>query len=293
MPRRSTVATLLLAISSGACRDPRPWQEPGWVPAAPPARVVAGSVLAARVVQAVDPWDRLVAVHELARDPGFSLVADEASGLPTVGASPEQLLSARPDLVVVDAFTRAETLALLAAADVPVVRTADPRGFDDIGANVRRIGEVTHLAAAADRLARAMQQRLAAIRDAGRDLPPWRVLSLDGALHTYGRGSLFDAVVTAAGARNVAAEHGVGPFRKLDVEEVLSWRPDAIVLSLPPDGEPGTPEWLRQMPGMQLLPCVAKGRLVFVPGALLGTTSHRLVDAVELLQRRLRAWGAP
>lgn len=284
------LAPVALTVLVG-CTEAQPWQEPSWRPAVAPRRVVAASVLAAESLLGVLPDERLAGAHAFAADPGYSLVADRARGVPLVGATPEQLLSVDPDLVLVDAYTRAETLALLAAAGVPVVRTRDPHGFDDIEANLRTMGRVTHLDEQLGAVATAMRQRLQQVEAAGRDLPAWRLMSLDGALHTYGEASLFDAVARAAGATNVAAEHGVGAFRKLDIEEVLAWRPDAIVLA----GEPGqgVPEWMQQFPGLDLLPCVQNERLLFVPGPLLSTTSHHLVEAAAFVQKQLREWKAP
>lgn len=283
-------AVAVLACLAG-CTERQPWHEPGWRPGEPPQRVVAGSVLAAESLLGVLPRDRLAAAHTFAADAGYSLVADGAAGVTLVGATPEQLLSVDPDLVLVDAYTRAETLALLAAAGVPVVRTCDPHGFADIEHNLRTIARVTHLDRELDAVVKRMRERLQQVEQSGKALASWRLLSLDGALHTYGEGSLFDAVARAAGATNIAAEHGVGAFRKLDIEEVLAWRPDAIVLS----GEPGAsvPEWMRQFPGLDLLPCVQKGRLLFVPGPLLSTTSHHLVEAAASVQEQLREWKTP
>ena len=53
----------------------------------------------------------------------------------------------------------------------------------------------------------------------------------------------------AADERSDAAERGVGAFRKLDIEEVLAWRPDAIVLS--GASEAGAPAWISQLPGVE------------------------------------------
>jgi ABC-type hemin transport system substrate-binding protein len=120
-------------------------------------------------------------------------------------------------------------------------------------------------------------------------------LCLDGALHTHGRPSLFDALVRAAGATNLAADRGVGPFRKLDVEAVMSWRPDVLVVAEPaaPPGSDVVPLWLRQFEGISLLPCVQQGRVLRVPAALLGTTSHHLVEAAHALQHQLLQWQRP
>ena len=98
------------------------------------------------------------------------------------------------------------------------------------------------------------------------------------------------AVVQAAGARCEAVERGVGPFRKLDAEALLGWQPDALVVN--GDGG-GMPTWIAQHPALPLLRCVARGRVLAVPGPLFNTTSHRLVEAAEFLQRGLVQWGTP
>jgi len=278
-------------ICSAGCADRHAWQADGWRPEGAPQRVVAGSVLAAESLLGVIPAGRLAGAHVFAADPDYSLVTELVGGVSLVGATPEQLLSVDPDLVLVDAYTRAETLALLGAAGVPVVRTRDPKGFKDIAANLRMIARVTHLEVELEVVIDEMVQRLHEVTKRGQAFGSWRLLSLDGALHTYGAGSLFDAVVRASGAVNVASERGVGAFRKLDIEEVLAWRPDVIVLS----GQPGqaAPNWIHQFPGLGLLPCVQQQRLLFVPGPLLSTTSHHLVAAAALVQRQLQGWKAP
>lgn len=286
-------AALTVGLGAVSCSKERVWDAADWRPQQPAERIVAGSVLSAESLLGVIPHERLVGVHTIAADTRYSLVADQAKSLPSLGASPEQLLSVRPDLVLVDAFTRAETLALLAAANVPVVRTRDPHSFEDIEANLRLLGRVTHLDQEVEQIIAATTDKLAAIRLAGKDLYEWRLLSLDGALHTYGGGSLFDVMTRTAGARNLAAEQGVGAFRKLDIEEVLAWRPDALVLSGEPPPGGGLPEWVKQCPGLDLLPCVAAGRILYVPARLLITTSHRLVDSAAFVQKQLLEWGKP
>ena len=78
---------------------------------------------------------------------------------------------------------------------------------------------------------------------------------------------------------------------KLDIEEVLAWRPDVLVLS----GQPGqaSPNWIEQFPGLAMLPCVQQQRLLFVPGPLLSTTSRHLVEAAALVQHQLQEWKRP
>lgn len=283
----------MTVVCLAGCDQQFAWDAPDWRPAEPAQRIVAGSVLALESLLEVMPPERFAAVHTIAADPRYSLVADLAAGLQQVGATPEQLLSVRPDLVLVDAYTQAETLSLLSAAKVPVIRTVDPRTFADIDANLRTLGRVTHLEGAVEEIIARTHEQLVGIRKQADQLPTWRLLSLDGAMHTLGTNSLLDLIVKTAGARNVASENGVGAFRKLDIEEVLAWQPDAIVLSGSPPEDGGLPKWMEQCPGLPLLSCLKKGRIVYVPGRMLTTTSHRIVDSVEYVQQKLMQWGKP
>jgi len=255
-------------------------------------RIVCGSVFAAETLLEIAPRERIAAVHEFAADSRYSLVADQVEGLELVGAEPEQLISVRPDLVIVGAFTKPETLAILASAGVPVLRTATPRSFVDIAANIRLIGRACLLEAEAEALVARMNVRLAELQKRGRELGACEVMSLDGGLRTMGNGSLFDAVVTAAGATNLAAKNGAGPFRIMNFESVLAWRPEMLVIDLQSGKEETEREWIAQSLGFELLPAVVNDRILFVPSALFATTSHHLVETVAFVQDTLLRWGS-
>lgn len=280
---------LVHCLTATACRDPGLAS----LPAGPAQRIVAASVTSSEILLAIAPRERLAAVHLLAADPRFCAAASEAVGVPQVGAEPEQLLSVRPDLVIVDPYTRPETRASLAGARVDVHLPIAITSLADVLDNIQVLGQRTGCTASATELIANCRERIARLGDRAAECSAWRVLSLDGALHTYGRGSLFDDVVRTTGATHLAAERGVGPFRKLDIETVLAWRPDALVISVMPGEEAAERSRLRQTPGLELLPCVRADRLVFVPSPLLGSTSHHVLAAAELLQRQLRHWGQP
>lgn len=291
MPRLVVPAALALIAVVAACRR-GPVAE-AVDPSRPPARVVAASVFAAEVLLDLVPRERLVGVHFLAADPRYSMVADRVGDLPRVAAEPEDLLSVEPDLVVIDAFTKPETVALLEAAGVRLLRPPEARDFAGIWANIRLLGEACDNAKEAERLIATAQTRLAALRATAAERAGWRVMSLDGALHTYGKGSLFDAVVVAAGARNLAVDEGVGPFRKLDVEAVMVMPADAIVLGAGSGDLAQERLWLTRHPGLRLMRCVERDRLLLVPSPMLASTSHHLVTAAERIAAQLSRWGAP
>ena len=260
--------------------------------ASAPRRIVAASVLSAAVLLELLPKDRIAGVHVLAAEPRYSRVAGIAKDLLLLGASPEQLIAARPDLVIVDEFTLAETPMLLHSFGIPVVRTRAIASFADVATDIRLLGWVVGADAAAEAMCERLAARARDIRSQGEGLAAWRVMNLNGALDTYGSRSLLDDAVRIAGATHLPALFGVGGYRKLDIETVLAWRPDALILSYE-DGAEARAEWLQQHPGLRLLPCVQKGRIVHVPGSLLSNTSHHAIEIAAIVQQQLRAWGNP
>ena len=257
---------------------------------APPQRIVAASVFSAETLLEIAPASRMAGVHFLAADARYSRVADKAKATQLLGASPEQLIAARPDLVVIDEFTLADTAILLRSFGIPVVRTRPVASFDDVAANIRLLGFATGADKEAEALCERMFARREAIREAGKSLGAWRVMNCNGALDTYGARSLLDDAVRIAGASHLPADHGVGGYCKLDVETVLGWRPDALLVSV---GDNDDAAWVGQHPGLRLLPCVQRGRVARIPASLLSSTSHHAIEVAALLQQTLVAWEKP
>jgi iron complex transport system substrate-binding protein len=278
-----------------SAREAAPWPRVAGESSVPalPRRIVAASVLSSEVLLRIAPRERIAGVHVLAADARYSEAASDAAALPLVGAEPEQLIAAQPDLVLVDEFTRAEIPLLLSAVGIATVRTHAAFDFDGVADNVRLLGWVTGCDRAAEEVVAAQTARLREIAAAGGDVSAWRVMNLNGALDTYGSRSLLDAAVRGAGARHLPAEEGVGGYQKLDVETVLAWRPDALIVGVEPGQRDAFGLWLQHHPGLQLLPCVRRGRVLYLPNSLLGSTSHHAVGIAALLRQQLQAWGSP
>lgn len=258
-----------------------------------PQRIVAASVFSTEVLTVIAPRTRIAAVIGLAADERYCAVAANAKTYPLCGAEPEQLLAQKPDLVVTDPFTAAETRYLLAQVHVPVLEIPPLRTLEDVTRSIRLLGWAIGCDDAAEQLALATETRRAQLRERAEVASVWRVLNLAGATSTYGCDTLLDSAIAATGASNLASSRRLPSYHELDIEQILGMRPDALLLSVPPDGEAKARERLRQMPGMQLLPCVQQDRIVFVPGTAFNSTSHHILTAAEGLQRQLLAWGKP
>lgn len=262
--------------------------------AAPPRRIVSQTLGTDEILFAICPRDRIVGLSALARDAKYSNITREAdaSNIPKA-YSPEDILRLKPDLIFVASYSRAETVELLRASGAPVFRFAAFERIEDLFDNVTIVGRATGEEAAAAALLTTARQRLVAARarvPAGQPAP--RVLSLDSSNTTAGANTLFDDVVTHAGAINLAAEKGVKGFGQVSSEQVLAWQPDYIVIGVDEGQEETARQALARDPAIGATRAVRAGRVIGLSNRRLLTTSHYIVDTVEGMVDALHGAGA-
>ena len=274
------VAALGWGDGAGSARDQQA------APGHTAERIVAASVSSAEILLGLVPHNRIAAVHYLAADDVFSTVANEVAGIKTIGASPEQILSVRPDLVLTDEYTSAVTQRLLGTVGVPMLRIDAPRNFEDVARNLELVGARVGGEEQANAEVARLRAKVQELKEHQPSVSSWRIMNLNGDLDTYGRGSLFDAAVGLAGARNIPAERGAEAYLKLDIETVMAWRPDALVVA-------SDPTWIESDPVLSLLPCVQRKRYIRISSALLSCQSSRAVAVAARIQEQLRQWGNP
>ncbi len=228
--------------------------------------------------------DRLVGVSPFARDPAYSNVAALAAAHPAPAVqSAEEVLRLRPDLVFVASYSRAEVVELLGASGAPVYRFTGFDTFDDISANILRVGAAVGAEAPAAELVERMKARLAAVEVRRRGRPRPRVLSYSPGGASAGRGTMFDDIVRWAGGVNEAAARGIDGFPKLSAEQVLAWDPDVLVAGYL-DGERDSVEQrLRANPAIAATRAARSNRIVYIHSRSLLAVSHHVAGAVEAL----------
>jgi iron complex transport system substrate-binding protein len=99
-----------------------------------------------------------------------------------------------------------------------------------------------------------------------------------------GRGTLADAIMTAAGATNVAAGQGALAFGDFDVEALLRARPDVLLQTDPRYTEPTLQ---REQGRHRLVRRLYAGRTVFLPEAAYACGLPQSAEAAVALRRSL------
>lgn len=256
---------------------------------APPQRIASAILSGDHMLTALVSPDRLAGVTYLVDDPTISNMIDVVPpSVPRIAAEIETLLALQPDLVLVAGYTRAETVRLLIAAEIPVVRFHRYASFQEVMDNLRTLGEAVGAVPKAEQLIDEMRRRIDAVaqRVGERERP--RVLYHAPAGYTMGAETLIDEMIQQAGGINVAREAQlVGPV-KLQQEVMLSLAPEVIVVA-DWSATPGTEavRGLLHNPVWRHVPAVANGRVHAIRGAWLTSVSQEAIHGLEAMARIL------
>lgn len=219
----------------------------------------------------------------------YSDYPPEAKALPRVGSHRqidlERLIALKPDLLVVWLHGgAARQLEPLRKLGIPVY-VSEPHRIADIGATMRRLGQLLGNDAEAGRAADAFDRRLAAIESRYASRPPVKVFYQvwDRPLYTLnGRHTASDAIRLCGGENIFASLPVTAPT--VTVEAVLKENPEVIVSGNRPNQDSAGLETWKQYPSLL---AVRRGNLFTVDADQLVRPGPRILDGTAGLCERL------
>jgi len=219
---RPVLITLLLLLGSCGAQVP---VAPALAPK--PMHIMSMNQCTDQLVLALLPPERIASVTWLARDPDGSLMYREAGKVGINHGLAEEVVRQQPDLVIAGSYTTPATRGLLRRLGYPMIEVDHPGSFEAIRAATRQIAKAVGEEMRGEHLLAHMDRQLADLsRNPG---PPLRVAAWDSAGFSAIKGSLFDAVLGAAGAVNVANEPPASGYGKPDTEILLLSAPTLLV----------------------------------------------------------------
>jgi iron complex transport system substrate-binding protein len=245
-------------------------------PAEAPERVVSTNLCTDLLALMLARPGQLVSVSHVSQDPVASPFHEEARALPANRASAEEIFLLAPDLVLAGEYDDPASLALLETLGVRVERFPLEATFDDVRANIRRMGALLGNRKGAEALVAELDEGLP--EPDRRDGP--RAVVLGSGSYTSGAGTLVDAVLEAAGLRNVAAELGIVGMGRLPLERLVLAKPDLIVTG----GGYAAPAMAQEVTRHPVMRALEGTRRVSVPGNLMTCGTPLLADAVAALR---------
>lgn len=256
-----------------------------------PLRVMSVNQCADQLVMLLLPPERIASITYLGgRSAVTPALAAKARGLKTNHGLSEEALAERPDLIVAGLYTTPTLRKLAKRVGVPVIELGAAEDFDAIRIQTLQLGEAFGEMAKARALVARMDATLAELK---RTAPPGRIVAIgwNGGGRVVGRRTLFDAILTAAGGYNPAADQGRFE-RTLDLEQLLALRPQPDIL-LYGSGEPGGLSAPTDAQHPVLVRAYGPRRLAYVQDAYQCGTPYAADEAVALRRAMLAAMRLP
>jgi iron complex transport system substrate-binding protein len=199
------------------------------VQAAAPQRVMSLNLCTDQLLLDLLPPERIASITYLARSRDKAFHWAEAERVPINHGLAEEVLAQHPDLVLIGlgTYTTTTARALLERVGAAVVEVPFSNSFEDIRAVTRTVASAVGEAAAGEKLVAAMDATLREL-SATRPAEAIRVAGWSGGGSVPGKGTLFDAILTAAGGVNIAANMVGVRSGSFDIEELLAARPDVL-----------------------------------------------------------------
>ena len=193
-------------------------------------RIVSMNACSDQLLLTLADPEQILGLSRFSRDGWQSWAADRARRYPVLSGGAEDVLVAKPDIVVASLFDKRSTRELLKANGLHLAEFTVPRTLDEVKDQIREMGEVVqHPDRARAEIAR-LDAAIARARQAATD-KHYRVLPLSRRGWVSGRDSLVSSLLTETGLLNPAGELGVAFGGFASMEAIISLKPDFILVS--------------------------------------------------------------
>jgi iron complex transport system substrate-binding protein len=172
------------------------------------------------------PQERIASVTYLSRLPIYSYMWLAAAHVPVNHGLAEDALSENPDLILAGTYTGSAARSLLKKIGMPLVEIPPANSFAEIRAVTRMVAHAVGEDARGEALIARMDTTLQVL---ARTKPKFaiRVAAWNGGGGVPGRGTLFNAILTAAGGLNIASSSEEDSH--FGIERLLFARPDVLL----------------------------------------------------------------
>jgi iron complex transport system substrate-binding protein len=193
-------------------------------------RIVSMNVCSDQLLLSLADPEQILGLSRFSRDAWQSFAADKARRFPIMSGGAEDVLVAKPDIVVASLFDKRSTRELLKTNGLHLVEFTVPRTLDEVKQQILEMGEVVRHP---DRAALAIARLDAAIARARQAVTDhhYRVLPLSRRGWVSGSDSLVSSLLTEAGLLNPAADLDVAAGGYASLEAIVRLRPDFLLVS--------------------------------------------------------------
>jgi iron complex transport system substrate-binding protein len=205
---------------------------------AEPRRVMSLSMCTDDLLLELLPKERIASLSYYARQPTALEVWPQAASIPVNFGTAEEILAAKPDLVLTGTYTTPATRRILKSLHFALLEVPPANDFEEIRQVTRLVAHTLERDARGAELIERMDMTLLRLHES---LPrrSIRVAAWGEGGSIPGQGTLFDAILRAAGGTNIAIANDQSAYTSFDLEQLLQANPDIIAYSSTTTDTPG------------------------------------------------------
>jgi iron complex transport system substrate-binding protein len=229
------------------------------------------------ILSALVPKKDIALVTTYASDPTYSNITSFVKGIPAIQqANAEQILAAKPDLVLTASYTKQGVVNQIEQAHVPVYEFNDFKSISDIERNIEVVGKLVGNEAGAKNVVHSMEEKLQAVEKAVKDDKKPKVLDYSSFGFAAGSSTTVNDVIVDAGGINAAAQ--LQGWQKITDEEIVKLNPDVFIVT---DDDKAFIQKILSDPKLKTVSAVKNHRVYSVKGADLMSVSQYITRGVQ------------
>jgi iron complex transport system substrate-binding protein len=225
---------------------------------------------------------RIAALSTLADNPSFSNISKKAKNIKNrAGAQIESVISLRPDLIIVAAYTNPSFLNKLNELKLNHIKLSRFSSLNDIKLNIRAIAKAIGSEKHADFLTSKLEQ-IKKIDGFSKK----SVINFNKSGFIMGKDTIIDDLLSKSGLINAVTATG---WPKISAENLISLNPDYIISTGQPEEIEAVQREISKRQGWSQMKALENAQIILIEQKHLAATSHYITEAYLSMVRQLRS----
>lgn len=248
-----------------------------------PQRIASLNICIDQLLWELVPHERLVSISYLTANPIWSPIAGQVRGVPLNHGLAEEIVPLKPEVIFAGEFDAPNAIELLKKLGLRVERLPLPRKLDDINIQIVQLAELIGAQQKAQTMVQEINRQVAELKAANVGKTPLTAFWYSANGVVIGDGTLEHELMQLAGLRNLAAERGMFSFNQLDLELLLSAKPQILIVEENSDDAFSLAREYLSHPALKH----ADFKVVILPAGLSGCAASVIGDVTAALKQAL------
>ena len=194
-----------------------------------PQRIVSLSLCTDQLLLMLVDKSRIAALSHLASDPIYSYMWQASRNINVHHNLAEEIVPLNPDLIIGSSFTSGNIVQMLNRLGHDITTFTTPETLQQVEQLTLAVGKAVHEPERARMIIHRMREDIARAKQLVANKPSLLAISYGPNGYTAGKRTLKNAILEAAGYRNVATQLGIEYYGNVPLEQLVLANPDIII----------------------------------------------------------------